>query len=135
MTQLAKIEEVGRLSQKLEQDLDKLDQDFTEKEGDVIINFYINTINDKINTAIINIPKWVFNVLPWESMEYLGDRIRKEVLENANLESTEKIWSQMSQAIDLLLEGKWDTPEYLSLLGQIVKTRNGLWAVLLMQNV
>lgn len=57
MTQLAKIEEVGRLSQKLEQDLDKLDQDFTEKEGDVIINFYINTINDKINTAIINIPK------------------------------------------------------------------------------
>lgn len=136
MTQFSNIEEAAnRLSQIIEQDIDTLEQDLTEKDGALIGAFYTNLVNSAINTAMKNVPKWAFNVLPWESMEYLGDHIRKVVLENAGLELTEKSWLQMSQAIDLLLEGKWSTLDYLSLIREIADTRNRLLTILLMQNL
>lgn len=136
MTQLPNIEQgANALLQKLEQDIVALDQSLTTEDGIVLAMFYCDLVTRRINKAMNVIPRWALNALPWETMEYLGNQTRKDAIKEINEDLTVRSELQTNQAIDLLLEKKWDTQEYLSLLGQIVDTRNRLLAILLMQSL
>lgn len=121
------------LSKKLEKDIFLAEKTLSAVDGLIIIDSYLTEINDTSNAMIDSIPRWALDALLSESIVWLEYQTQQEVLVKINTKLVEEIRMQTNQAIEFLLEKKWDTIWYRLLITQIAEARIRLWAIHLMQ--